>query len=205
VNRRYKNILIFVLVVTGLLVAILYSPIGSPDYYSSYYYFENSEVKYDGGIPNAPTAYHAVDNSNEDLITPSNQQASALTPKYSAGSPASSDNNFGTAAQINSGAAKQFPTNQGSSPGNVAMSLSSGRSGTNSQSQSQSYGFTSISSNLNSPVNNTTTKQSVGNSTADVTDPGGDPTGPPIPVGDGWVFLLLLAGGYAVMKRFVLK
>jgi hypothetical protein len=197
--------LIFVLVLAGLLVAVLYSPIGSPDYYSSYYYFENSEVKFDGGIPNAPTSYRSVDNSNEDLIMPSNQPTSALSPKYSAASPSSSDNNFGTAAQINSGSARQSLANPGSSPGNVAMALSSGRSGTNSQSQSQSYGFTSISSNLNSPINNTTTKQSVSNTTSDVTDPGGDPTGPPIPVGDGWVFLLFLAGGYAVIKRFVLK
>lgn len=29
------------------------------------------------------------------------------------------------------------------------------------------------------------------------TDPGGDPTGPPIPVGEGWGVLLLLAAGYA--------
>jgi len=205
VNRRSNNILIFVLVLAGLLVAVLYSPIGSPDYYSSYYYFENSEVKFDGGIPNAPTAYHSVDNSNEDLTIPSNQPATTITPKYSAISSANSDNNFGTAAQINSGVAKQSEASQGSSPGNVAMAYSSGRSGTNSQSQSQSYGFTSISSNLNSPINNTTTKQSVGNSLAGETDPGGDPTGPPIPVGDGWVFLLFLAGAYAIIKRFVLK
>jgi len=29
----------------------------------------------------------------------------------------------------------------------------------------------------------------------------GDPTGPPIPVGDGFWVLLLMAGGYAIIKK----
>ena len=32
------------------------------------------------------------------------------------------------------------------------------------------------------------------------TDPGGDPTGDPIPVGDGWIAMLLFAIAYSILK-----
>lgn len=36
------------------------------------------------------------------------------------------------------------------------------------------------------------------------TDPGGDPFGPPIPVGDGWWILAGFAIAYVAVKRFLL-
>jgi hypothetical protein len=55
--------------------------------------------------------------------------------------------------------------------------------------------------NPNSNSNSNTT-QSAGTGLDGTTDPGGDPTGPPIPVGDGWLLLVVFASIYTVWKRF---
>src|SRR5450759_1973386 len=50
-----KNILVWVLPLAGLLLVVLYSPIGSPDLYKQRKYFiENQGVNFNGGIKNAP-------------------------------------------------------------------------------------------------------------------------------------------------------
>lgn len=214
-NRRSKNILIFMLVLAGLLVATLYSPIGnqSPgDYTSLYYYSINPGVQFGGGIANAHTSYHSIGKYKKDLMIPDEQMVTTtITPKYSASSSVDVDNNLGSANQISKGVnvTKQPQENPGIYSEVMAVAYGYRKSGSNNQAENHDYGFTAISSDLTtttiSNTNNPTTKQSVGNSLADVSDPGGDPTGPIIPVGDGWTFLLFLAGTYAVIKRFVLK
>jgi len=213
-NHKYKNILIFILVLAGLLVATLYSPIGnqSPGEYTSLYYYSlNPGVQFGGGIANARSSYHAIGKYNKDLIIPDDQLVTtAITPKYSVSSSVDVDNNLGSANQISKGvnATKQPQANPGISSEGMAVAYSYRKSGSNNQAENQDYGFTAISSGLTTiTISNTnpTTKQSVVHSVADVSDPGGDPFGPIIPVGDGWAFLLFLAGTYAVIKRFVLK
>jgi hypothetical protein len=63
----------------------------------------------------------------------------------------------------------------------------------------------SMTTDLTTLENNTADKQSVGYTPgAGATDPGDEPIGDPIPVGDGWVFLLVLVATYAGWKRIKL-
>lgn len=59
---------------------------------------------------------------------------------------------------------------------------------------SKTPGFSSLSEDLN-PIFETSNRQSAGG-----VDPGGDPTDPALPLGDGFWFLLILAFGYLVWK-----
>lgn len=199
------------LTLAGLLVAILYSPIGNTNDYSSlYYYSANPGVQFTGGIANAPkTSYVVEDNSDEVLLPISNDATKAGGTKYTVSTTNNSDTEYGSAAQINSTGADRTNQSSGLGGANVAMAYSSG-TGKSSSKQiagNLSYGFTSISSDLTSSNTNTVDKQSVPHPYGTVTggtDPGGDPLRPPIPVGDGWILLLFFAGLYVIVKRYFL-
>ncbi|HRT00728.1 MAG TPA: hypothetical protein P5312_11880 [Bacteroidales bacterium] len=83
--------------------------------------------------------------------------------------------------------------------------LSSGRQSNSNSNRSEGSGLSS-SVNLVEPFSNNTPstlhRQLVNDDTPNSggTDPGGDPVGPPIPVGDGIGFLILLASGYGGIK-----
>jgi len=207
VVKRQKNILIFVLTLAGLLVAILYSPIGSPtDYSSLYYYSTNPGVQFQGGITNVPKSNNSGDYADPDFSLPDYQSGQKNNVSYNVPTAGSGAENLGSAIQANSLTPANNTQVAGGSGGGIAMSTSANRSSSRANTTSQGYGFTSISSDMTSNTNNTTTRQAtLSGPSSGGTDPGGDPDGrPPIPVGDGWIFLLVLAGGYVVVKKFVL-
>lgn len=64
----------------------------------------------------------------------------------------------------------------------------------------QNTGIISMSTDMTTLEDYSTNRQGV--TTGDGgTDPGDDPNGPPIPVGDGWIFLLVLVSVYSVWKK----
>lgn len=64
-NRKENNILILLLLCAGLLVVMLYSPIGSPEnYISSNSYGQNQGVVFSGKILNAPKGKTFANNSS---------------------------------------------------------------------------------------------------------------------------------------------
>ena len=206
-QKRQKNILIFVLTLAGLLVAMLYSPIGSPtDYSSLYYYSTNPGVQFQGGIANAPTSNNYVDNNEPELILPLQETTQKSIAKANISTSVNSEQNLNSTSQINSTGITKNQANSTMSGGALSVSGTTSRTGTNASTAitQQGYGFTSLSTDLT--ANNTTTKQNtLSGAGGGGTDPGGDPTGPPIPVGDGWIFLMFLAGGYVFIKRLFFK
>lgn len=198
--------MIFVLTLAGMLVAILYSPIGNPgDYSSLYYYSVNPGVQFQGGIANAPSTYSSVDYNEPELILPLQETNQKTIPKATVAGSTNSDDNIIATGQINSAPITRDQANS-TIAGASSLSSTASRIKTNASTavSQQGYGFTSLSTDLT--ANNTTTKQNtLSGAGGGGTDPGGDPTGPPIPIGDGWIFLLFLAGVYVSVKKLFLK
>lgn len=92
--------------------------------------------------------------------------------------------------------------------GNIGVGLiavlSSGRHSNSNQSKRYVQSF---SVNLVEPFSNNTptTLNRAPSDGGGGTDPGGDPSGPPIPVDNGIVFLILLAVGYGSVKKNIFK
>jgi len=197
--------LVWVLVWAGLLIVVLYSPIGSPDYYSSNgnYYIVNKPVTLSSGTTlNTPKANFPEENNSDELIIPDVSQTSKTNAgggRYSSGNSSSGGSSYGNLSS---------PSYQNSNAGTGGMSsggslISSGgsRSSAGSSEITMSNGITTMS--LTSTVSNATPKQNAGTQiqgTDGGTDPGGDPNGDPIPVGDGWGLLILFGLGYMIYK-----
>ena len=190
---------------------VLYSPIGSPDYYSSTgnYYVVNQPVTLSGGTTlNAPKANSSEAGTSDELIIPD----VSLTPKtntgggrYSSGSSSTGGSSYGNMSS---------PSYQNSNSGSRGMSgggslIASGgsRRSEGTSEIAMSNGITTMS--LTSTVSNTSPKQNAGESIlgdGGGTDPGPDPTGDTIPVGEGWGFLIFCGISYVIYKmRLIIK
>jgi hypothetical protein len=207
VTKKQKGILLGVLVWAGLLIAVLYSPIGSPNLYSSQnYYAINQGVNFENNeIPNATkvrTSTDNADNNDPDIPDVSGTELGAT------GSSVSNTPSTTSSAQGSSYAAQSpaLPGNNSSGSaggGGVAIIAGGGsRSSAGSSGVSMtSGGITTLSSsNLSySSVKQASKTGTLG--TTGGTDPGGDPTGAPIPVGDGWGLFVLFGCCYAAFKK----
>jgi hypothetical protein len=199
-----RNILSWVLTLAGLLLAVLYSPIGSPDLYKQKKYFiENQGVNFRGGIKNAPKGKNNYQNDELKLSVPDysserKNTASSYPVKNTAASYGQSTGYV--AMQAND----PFMPNRSSngSNGNEGATFSVGHKSSRNNTVFQDNGITTLNTDSKLFADNNTTRQSTHTYLPNDggTDPGGDPTNPPIPVPDGFGFLLLLAIGYAVRK-----
>jgi len=183
-----------------LFVVVIYSPIGSPELYeqnkyNGYY----PGVNFSSGIANAPTMHTIAQYEETDLGIP------VYTPErktYTVNSVSQSakDNhhtNYTVASPINN----RTTSNQSiGGAGGGSTFMGSGTKSAQGKFTPQNVNVSSFSTDL-AIAEDPTTRQLAGNGILDGgTDPGGDPTGPPIPVGDGFWILLLLAVGYALKK-----
>jgi len=197
--------MVWMIIWAGLLIVVLYSPIGSPDLYSSSqnYYQENRSIAVNAGvIQNAPKSNYASDNSSNELDIP---QVSTLSKSsYSVGNYQSSTGSSHGSSYSVQGQSYQsnnsYGMGGGSNGGNSFIASGSSRSSAGSSGVVMTNGITTLS--LTTDLNNTTSKQGVANNITAIngTDPGGDPTGDPIPVGDGWELLLFFSICYATFK-----
>ena len=224
VDKSQKNILVWVLTWAGLLLAVLYSPLGSPDLYRpKQFYIANQGVNFNGGaiaefsnrvdntkkieIKNNNKKYSGGSNNNssENLITANNNNARSVKVVIhdSNTSTPNSSANFGrnNAASAISNNSRQVTNNSNVSSGMGGDLYSfSVRNSKNKTTNNLSPELNSLSTELDLLTNNTTTRQLDGTPLAGTTDPGGDPFGQPIPIGDGWIFLLCLAAMYGIWK-----
>jgi len=189
----------------GLLVAVLYSPVGSPDLYVP--------VSYNGA--NQWVDIAGVEFGNKPGISNSNSGNAEAMPSMSSdySSRAGGSSSFG-------GSSTQYSSGSGSFGGSSGMSKSNGASGgmgggamsgfssgsskkSDGGGAASGGGIMSMSSNQSTLQNNSvTTKQAIGYSGGTGgTDPGSDPSGGAIPVGDGWLFLLVLLSVYTIYKK----
>ena len=200
--------MVWIIIWAGLLVAVLYSPIGSPDLYSSQnYYVENRNITTDNVvIQNAPKVNSASENSDNGLDIPDISSMSRPTYTVSNNQSANSGSqgsSYGVQSQSyqndnTSGSTGQ--SQEGSSF--ISSGKSSSRNNAGSSAIVMTNGITTLS--LTNDLSSISTKQSTptpyrGGSGG--TDPGGDPTAPPIPVGDGWGLLVMFGLCYVAFKK----
>lgn len=200
--------MVWILVWAGLLIAVLYSPVGSPNLYTSQnYYSGNQSLTFkDGVIPNASKIKSSQEYNDDAPVLPDISES--LHSNYVSGSYSSTLVSSSQGYSYSGGQTQSYQNNNYSGgAGGGGSFIVSGRSGGSAASSgfSMSSGISTMS--VTSNLNATTPKQNVTSYTADSggTDPGGDPTGDPIPVGDGWGLFILFGMYYAVYKRFLQK
>ncbi len=209
-NKRGKNIIFWIITWASLLLLVLYSPIGSPDLYRSDEYFVQSRgVSFEGmNLKNQAKFNTGNDNSSGSISLQVPNSVTSNTINYSY------NNSYANSSSVNNhDLAQQSPyqtdysnssqSNYNYMGGDNYMYL---KSGAKSVYTSPKISNVTITSDLliNQQDNNTSPLLAKTDVTGG-TDPGGDP-GNPIPVGDGWEYLLLLAVGYASIRyRIFLK
>ena len=205
-TKKQKNILLGILIWAGLLITVLYSPVGSPDLYTSpNYYVINQNVTFkDGVIPNASKIKSSTEYNDNLPELP--DICTSLHSNYAVGNYSSARTSYSQGSFNVGGLTQSYQNNNYSGGGGGGGSfIVSGRSGSSAASSgfSMTSGISTMS--LTSNLNAAAPKQNVTNYTADTggTDPGGDPTGDPIPVGDGWGILALLCVFYVFLKSKV--
>jgi hypothetical protein len=229
-DKRKKIIIIWMLTLASLLVVVLYSPLGSPELYKeanpvTYHgvNFSNIDIANVSKIRNQvdnnsnQVTYQEVNFSNIDsanvskirnqvgnnsgaISVPNNNETMNYTYKISENTSNNKTCSY-TAIQEDN-----FSLNQSSQ--SIEMNPQFGSIGAGSKSSKRSVvslgGNQSLSLNSDlSSVNNSPFHRATQDELSTETiDPGGDPTGDPIPVGDGWVFLILLSVAYFVAKKY---
>ncbi len=226
-DKQQKKILFWVLTWAGLLLAVLYSPLGSPDLYSSrQFYIANKSVNFNG---EAITYANRMDNTNKieiknnftkhsnystnntaeiDVINNQESKSKQIGREgaiYSSNTGANHIQNPISAQTSSQESNYNNTQNAGGSSGigNDFYAYSSGRKSNKSNNNVMSESdISALSTNLNIPsiTGNITLKQSGTSGLNDTTDPGGDPFGKPIPVGEGWIYMLVLVTAYGLWK-----
>ena len=206
-NNKKKNILVWIFTWAALLLVVLYSPLGSPDLYSSSNYYV--------GVPNANLSGSSIGNganfssesgSDNDLDIPDysdDESPTKPSASYNYSAPASNTSS-GTAASYSTSGSQTYQNSKdgssGSTGGGGSTFISNNGSGGGSDASStvsmSNGGITTLSSN----VTTNSTLQAAPPSQTTGQHPPHDPKHP-IPVGDGWVFLLLLAASYGIIKK----
>ncbi len=206
VNRQ-KNIFVWIITWAGLLLMVLYSPIGSPDLYTSKKYFTaNQGVQFNGEvIENAPILKTREGNNYQELNVLSSTMELKNNTTYSVmtTSDNSKSNNYPTQTSGSLGSTQKNSNADGG--GVIAGNMGTFLGKTSKENASPApTGFMSLTTDLNS-LTNTTTRQGVNDYTSGmVTDPGDDPSGSTIPVGDGWELLILFGVCYVLFKRRII-
>ena len=193
----------WVLVWAGLLIVVLYSPIGSPDFYSSagnYYVAYQPVTVNNAPILNAPKTNSLVESNSDELIIPDVNLTSKTNTNiggYHSGNASSGGSTYGS---MQTQSYQNTNAGSGSAGGGSFIASGGSRSSAGSSGIIMTNGIATLSTTTN--LSNTTTRQSVNTDITSVggTDPGGDPTGDPIPVGDGWGLLILFGIVYCVFK-----
>ena len=205
-TKRQKGIFTWVLAWAGLLIVVLYSPLGSPGLYTSQNYYVNNQPV---SVQNQP-----IQNISKTKSTSDNNDYGLDIPDISQGTKSNnSAGNYSSTNYLSQGSSyggsmyQSYPHNINNSPGGIsaggtsiiASTASHNSAGTSGIVMTNSLNAMSTTSDLN-----TQNKQAVTTGTTSTlggTDPGGDPTGGPIPVGDGWGLLVLFGVVYAFVKR----
>lgn len=240
-NRKEKNILLLLLLCASLLVAMLYSPIGSPEnYISSNSYGQHQGVTFSGKILNSPSSKSFAKNSSSGIFSGSSIATTASLPTASSlpnssfATTSASLNNLATpatvgsftkrtanyavatssesavssnasyAVQSGSTYSNEIKTSSGGFAGGQGVTFS-GRTSRNSTNTNTQTGFTALNIDMTIFKDLNTSQGGGYTPGSGATDPGEDPIGNPIPVSDGYWFLLLMAVGYGYFKFFKKK
>ena len=212
-SNKKKNILVWIFTWAILLLVVLYSPLGSPDLYSSadgfYTAVPNADLS-GSNLGSGSSNFSTTPDYNElnvpDYNSAEGTKLSSGNYNYTPNSGSSSGSTSHTSYAVSqTDPIQSVKTNNSSTGlnegGSTFISNNSSKSSDASSAVTMSSGgVTTLSSDLTTPP---TTKQAVNyGANQGGTDPGGDPTGPPLPITDGWIFMLLLAATYGVAKKW---
>jgi hypothetical protein len=215
VVKRKKNILVLIFTWAGLLLAILYSPIGSPELYMPIYSVANQNVDFNGGsIENAKDVNFESGNDYSELNVPdynSEESSSKLSSDDYSYAATSNDHSSSNATSYSSSESQSYQSlRNGSSGSNInggtfISNSGSGGSSASSAVTMSSGGITTLSSDLAmapaSKIKNPGVQYDPNNKDGGQ-HPGKDPDPKTaIPVPDGWMFLLFLAASYGIIKK----
>ena len=211
-TKKQNTILVWILVWAGLLIVVLYSPIGSPDFYSAAgnYYVANQPVTVkSGSILNSPKTNSEVASNSDELIIPDVSLTSKPGTSVGSYQPGNGSMSGSGGSSYGSMQTQSFQnTNAGSvgtSGGGTFIASGSSRSSAGSSGIIMTNGIATLSTT--SSVNNVNPRQGITNAdpippSTGGTDPGNDPDlGTQIPVGDGWGLLGLFGMCYVAYKK----
>lgn len=218
-NKGDNTLLIWVLSWAGLLLALLYSPLGSPDLYHPRKYFsEYQGVNFNKtAIVNAPRGGSNGNYAGNELEIPTNKSEQKKNYNYSVNATANSV--FNSAGSVNVQNLSKEAIRQ--IAGSIGGSGNSGSGGnTNNNGGSSNFSVPRGSNNnlgggiassrldlsLFSDSTATTTQASeYAQQRANSSDTGSDPLNEPVPVGDAWIFMIVMTLVYCGFKTNVFK
>ena len=204
-NKKQKNILVLFLIGAGLLIAVLYSPIASPDLYSSdNYYITNLGVQFkDGVIKNAPSTNLTSGSNSFKSNSPAINSFSNIN--YFGGSNQYSNSSLETSRSMLSNTLKNKISSASTEMnGGGVNSFYASKASKNSSASSDIFMTNGIATMLSADLSHSNSRQNVMSDISPLgggTNPGEDPLGAPIPVGDGWGLLFFFGACYAAYKK----
>jgi len=205
-EKRQKNILVWLITWSALLLVILYSPIGSPDLYSTKKYFTpNQGVQFAGvEIQNAPSLKNRMNYqvpSVPDFNSPELSDIASYSVSVSEKSINSGSEAIPTQAYSLKNSSQKNDNSEGFNIGSGG-SINSNKE-TKQQVNPPLTGFMALTTDLNGLSTNSPF-QGVNGYVANTgaTDPGfNDPVGDPIPIGDGSGLFIVFGLSYAILKK----
>lgn len=204
-DKKRNNILIWLITWASLLLVVLYSPVGSPDLYNqnNYNYISSQGIVFNGDVIPSSKSYHSISTGNKDIFIPTYSQAqiTASYPIRSVKSESKIGNNNVGHIVTDDQSVKIGKGINGKDAGFAGVS-SFGKGINGSATNLPNSELISMATDLNLLADNNITRQGGGvDNPVGTSDPGGDPTGPIIPIPDGWGFLFALAVAYGIIKK----
>ena len=207
-----KDYILYSLMAVGVaVVALMYSPVGSPQFYDGDRGYEVlSSVRFDGQIVNAPSqsfsSHHAYTPFDNATVPTSTVDFGSSSSSNSAGSASGNHSSNLTLGMTQS---DHTLKSRGGGGGGAGMAFSSGgtRNNDNANGQGISFGAFSMPRSSSSPSFVSSSPFSPKIAAPYATneggmDPGADPTSEPLPLEDDVLMLLVFAIGYFAFKKY---
>jgi len=205
VEKKRQNILIWLFSWASLLLIVLYSPIGNPETYNQNNYYSTIQEanNYISGFSNS-TNHRITYKEGKHISTQTSSSGSNTANSYLI-----NNKSIGSKVQnsvqpniTNVNSTKDYKNSVLGYDEFIGGISAIGVGGTNNYSSLSTSGLISMSNDQSLLADNNLTRQGTGlDNPTGTTDPGDDPSGPPIPIPDGWGFLFALVIIYAVIKR----
>lgn len=206
-EKKYQIIYIWsFIIVSCIILLLLYTPLGGDLHQTSStnYTVVNTTVDFGGGIANSPknkvSQYRSKD---ETYISRANDSRGYSQSTFTSTRPTVTDNsqaNYAVGFKSNSGS--QSSKGNGSGIGNSILSKSKS-SAASGEAQSGGVVVSPFSTSTPASANSGAVIQKATNDVTDLSDPGGeDPTGDPLPIGDGIYPMTILLFIYALSIFF---
>lgn len=211
-EKKYQKLYIWsFIIISGLVLAMLYTPLGGNLYtstYGNYDKYTNPGVNYNGRIGNAPKGGRGIQtrNYNDEIPVNSGSTYSVLSKPVVIGNSGSASHSNLQSGNYQAGGFGTDRNNGGllssGNAGGSGMIALGGRSGGSAGNATGSYSGGGLFSSTSPSA---TTEGVMQKGTTDfgdeLADPGGgDPTGDPIPAGDGFYVLILFGLLYGYFR-----